>query len=66
MTKAAAKQLRKNTEVFNVETGEVAKFIISFTISSTGEPAPRPTTFVQGCNSQGQMVVWGNHHTEKL
>lgn len=59
MTKASARKLSRGTEVFNTDTGEVARFISA--IGTVGG-----TVFIEGMDKDGGFHIWPHKKTEQM
>ncbi len=59
MTKANAQKLSRGVEVFNTDTGEVAKFVWS-------AGTPGDTVYIEGMDNQGRFHIWTNSKVERV
>lgn len=59
MTKASTRKLQRGQEVFNTDTGEVARFTNA--IGTVGE-----TVFIESMDNDGRFHVWPHKKTEQV
>lgn len=59
MTKASTRKLSRGAEVFNTDTGEVARFINA--IGTVGG-----TVFIESMDKDGVFHIWPHKKTEQM
>jgi hypothetical protein len=57
MTKALTRKLKRGAEVFNTDTGEIARF--TATIGTVGK-----TVFIESMDQDGKFYIWTHEKVE--